>query len=221
MTNRKLWNVCKRLCNAERIDALRKVMIALEPPTVSGLADCLRIKEPATSQYLAQLADECGLVVAERFGRYVTYRPEADPEDSKSEILVHLLKDYFRREADTLHLPFATPQPPPTFVSQLPALANEDRARICCHLRHTRSMTVPSLIKFLGQCESGVRRHLKIISVCGMGELQGATFIWHEPRDPMIKAILDLFDRGAPSNTPPVNYCNGTSSKPDATSKSP
>lgn len=208
MINRKLWYVCKRPCNAERIDALRKVMISLEPPSVSHIADCLRIKEPATSQYLAQLEGDCGLIVAERFGRYVTYRPGADLEDPQSETLVRLLKDFFRREVDTLHLPFATPQPPPPFVSQLPALANEDRARICCHLRHTGSVTVPSLIRFLGQCESGVRRHLRIISESGMGELHGATFTWREPNDPVTKAILDLFDHNTPSNTRPVNYCN-------------
>jgi len=208
MTNRKLWYVCKRLCNAERIDALRKVMIALEPLSVSHIADSLRIKEPATSQYLAQLEDDCGLVTAERSGRYVKYRPGADPEDPRSEILVQLLKDFFRREADTLHLPFATPQPLPAFAGRLPALANEDRARICCHLRHTRSMTIPALIKFLGQCESGVRRHLKIISDCGMGELQGSTFTWREPNDPIMKTLLDLFDHDTPSNTRPVNYCN-------------
>jgi len=208
MTNRKLWHVCKRLCNAERIDALRKVMISLEPLSVSHIADSLRIKEPATSQYLAQLEDDCGLVIPERSGRYVKYRPGADLEDPRSEILARLLKDFFRREADTLHLPFATPQPPPPFVSQLPALANEDRAQICCHLRHTGSMTVPSLVKFLGQCESGVRRHLKIISDCRMGELQGATFTWHEPNDLITKALLDLFDHDNPSYTRPVNYCN-------------
>ena len=100
MSSRELWYVCKRLMNAERVDALRKVMLAPEPMIVTQLADMLRIKEPATSQYLTQLEVDCGLVASIREGRYVSYPPKADPDDPRCEVLSGVLRRCFKDESD-------------------------------------------------------------------------------------------------------------------------
>lgn len=194
MIHRKLWSVCKRLSNAERLDALRKVLLSLDAMSVSQISEKLHLQEAATSQYLAQLEFDCGLIAPERKGRYVCYRPEADPEDPRCEKLLQALQDFFRQEAQTLRLPLAYPQSAPAFARGLPALSNEGRIRICLHLRHGGNPSIALLYKLINQCESGIRRHLDIIAKAGLGEWRNTGYFWKEPTDPILRLFLDLLE---------------------------
>ena len=194
MIHRELWTVCKRLSNAERIDALRKVLLAPDAMSVSQISDKLHLQEAATSQYLAQLEFDCGLIAPERKGRYVCYRPEADSEDPRCEKLLQALQDFFRQEAQTLKLPLAYPQPAPSFAHGLPALSNEGRIRICLYLRHGGEPSVAILSKLINQCDSGIRRHLNIIANAGFGEWRNSGYFWREPTNPILRLFLDLFE---------------------------
>ena len=198
MSSRELWYVCKRLMNAERVDALRKVMLAPEPMIVTQLADMLRIKEPATSQYLTQLEVDCGLVASIREGRYVSYAPKADPDAPRCEVLSGVLRRCFKDESDRLGLSLAGPREAPSFVQGLAGLSNEGRVRICLHLRKHGPCSVSTLSKLINQCDAGIRRHLRIIGDAGL--CQGKDNIWHwrEPNDRVLKTLLDLFARELP-----------------------
>lgn len=195
MANRELCYVCKRLSNAERVDALRKVLLAPEAMTVSQISDRLHLKEAATSQYLAQLEFDCGLIAPVRKGRYVRYRPEADPDDPRCERLLLTLQDFFRQEAHTLRLPVAQPQPAPAFALGLPAFSNAGRIRLCLHLRHGDDPSIAVLSKLINQCDSGIRRHLNIIAQAGLGEWRNSGYSWHEPNDPILLIFLELFEK--------------------------
>ena len=90
METRAFWKVCKKLANEERIDVLRKVMTAFETDglPVGQIADAVRIGQPATSTYLAQLQNECGLVACARTGRYCLYRSKDDNPLPRAEELL-------------------------------------------------------------------------------------------------------------------------------------
>ena len=194
----QLWHICKRLTNSERVDALRKVMLAHDPPTVGNVAESLRLKEPATSLYLAQLKLDCGLVAPRREGRYVSYAPEPDPDDPRCAILVRVLKNFFKEESSRLRLPFALPQSAPAFVRSLPALANEGRARICIRLRRAGRSSIPELMKLLNQCDAGIRRHVGIIAKANLCTCSDGLCSWQEPQDPIIVTFLNLMDKEIP-----------------------
>ena len=70
--SKPFWKVCKKLANEERIDVLRHVMISLEEEgiPVGQICDMVKLGQPATSTYLAQLQNDCGLVASTREGRY-------------------------------------------------------------------------------------------------------------------------------------------------------
>lgn len=191
----QLWYICKRLTNPERVDALRKVMLAHDPMTVSNIAESLRLKEPATSLYLSQLELDCGLVAPIREGRYVSYAPEPDPDDPRCEILVRIFKEFFKAEAERLKLPLALPQPAPAFVWAFPALANEGRAKICIHLRRHGKSSIAALMKLLGQCDAGIRRHIGIIAKAGLCAWSNGICSWQEPDDPILIAFLSLVEK--------------------------
>jgi DNA-binding transcriptional ArsR family regulator len=80
MKTREFWKVCKKLANEERLDVLRHVILspADEGITVGQIADVVRLGQPATSIYLAQLQNDCGLVSSSREGRYCLYRAKPD-----------------------------------------------------------------------------------------------------------------------------------------------
>ena len=57
------WKVCRKLANEERLDVLRRVMISSTKQglSVGQVSDMVRLGQPATSTYLAQLQNDCGL----------------------------------------------------------------------------------------------------------------------------------------------------------------
>lgn len=194
METRAFWKVCKKLANEERIDVLRKVMTAFETDglPVGQIADAVRIGQPATSTYLAQLQNECGLVACARTGRYCLYRAEPDPNDPKMTILFPALKNFFRAEA-TGHAFFNGTRPaPPRFLSVLPALSNAARVQLLGHIRSELRTNHAKLAKHSGISALNVRRHIACIESCGLVNYDGNDIVWTEPADALSRIFIDL-----------------------------
>ena len=91
MKTREFWKVCKKLANEERIDVLRKVMAASEKEglPVGQIADAVRLGQPATSTYLAQLQNECGLFIGNIYGGgHITDYTPNDPDIRSPKVMV-------------------------------------------------------------------------------------------------------------------------------------
>ena len=137
MKAREFWKVCKKLSNEERLDVLRKVMSSPEEGglPVGQIADAVRLGQPATSTYLAELQDACGLVASRRAGRYCLYYPAPDISDAKAVALFKALTRFFLAERAGW-APINGSRPlTPRFLSVLPALANATRARLLGFIR--------------------------------------------------------------------------------------
>jgi len=186
-------NFCKRLANRERFDVLRQVACAMtdEGLTVGEISDLVRLKQPATSQYLAQLESECGLVRAQREGRYVVYRFAPNPAFAPAVELGPLLGRYFRDEAAAHHFRRGRMDDPP-FLRTFDALGNADRARVALFLRGQRSATKVDVQVALKLTELNARRHLSGLCDRGFLALDNPAFRWLEPPDSISRNLLDF-----------------------------
>ena len=188
------WKVCKKLANEERIDILRHVMISPEKEglPVGHISDMVRLGQPATSIYLAQLQNDCGLVASTRNGRYCLYRATPDASDERIVTLFAAMQKFFRAEsAGFVFVNGRRPKPPP-FLSILPALANVARVRLLQIVRTEKRTDKPGLMKATGQTELNVRRHVASLSDCGLVDINGSEIVWHEPSDPLSRLFIQL-----------------------------
>ena len=150
--SKPFWKVCKKLANEERIDVLRHVMISLEEEgtPVGQISDMVKLGQPATSTYLAQLQNDCGLVASTREGRYCLYRAAPDVSDERIVTLFAALQKFFRAEsAGFVFVNGRRPKPPP-FLSVLPALANEARVRLLQIVKTEKRTDKSTLMKSTG-----------------------------------------------------------------------
>jgi len=192
--SKPFWKVCKKLANEERIDVLRHVMISPEKEgiPVGQISDMVKLGQPATSIYLAQLQNDCGLVASTREGRYCLYRATPDVSDERIMTLFAALQKFFRAEsAGFVFVNGRRPKPPP-FLSILPALANEARVRLLQIVRTEKSMDKPRLMKATGLTELNVRRHVACLVDCGLSEINGCEIVWHEPSDSLSRLFIQL-----------------------------
>lgn len=174
-------NVCKRLSNPERWAVLRQVVISADGfgSTVSDISGNTHLGVSATSQYLAQLESECGLVRARREGRYVNYLFEVKGALPWTAELGPALRKHFRggdgRE-----------------VVILPALANAARVQVVGALRRMGRATKPDLQKATKMSEINVRRHLAILVESWLATEDGGVFVFEEPHDSLSRVFLEL-----------------------------
>lgn len=193
MKNREFWRVCKKLNNEERLDVLRRVMIAPEEGLPVGhIADMVHLEQPSTSVYLSQLERDCGLLASTREGRYCIYRAWADRDDKKASALFEALKKYFRDECR--RFVFVNGKRPriPEFFTVLPALANERRVKVVAFLRRVKSTDKASIMKETGMTELNVRRHVSSLVECGLVDVYGPELVWREPDDELSRLFVDL-----------------------------
>jgi len=192
MNEPSFTNFCRRLSNRERLDVLRQVACAMTDGglTVGDIADLVRLKQPATSQYLAQLEAECGLVRAQREGRYVVYRYEPNPDFAPATEFGSVLRKYLRDER----------KGEPPFLRTLDALGNADRARVALFLRERGASAKVDVQAALELTELNARRHLSGLCERGLLAFDNPSFRWLEPADPISRKLLD-FSRY-------VTYCN-------------
>ena len=181
MRERDFCNVCKRLSNAERWSVLRQVAISADGfgSKVGDISANTHLGVSATSQYLSQLEDECGLVASRREGRYVCYEFVQDREDSRAvELGAALRKHFCGGDGHEVLI--------------LPALANEARVGVVAALRKVGRATKAELQKMTGLTEINVRRHLGVMINVGLAEQSGQGFSFVEPRDELARLFLGL-----------------------------
>ena len=194
MKAREFWKVCKKLSNEERLDVLRKVMSSPEEGglPVGQIADAVRLGQPATSTYLAELQDVCGLVASRRAGRYCLYYPAPDISDAKAVALFKALTRFFLAERAGW-APINGSRPlTPRFLSVLPALANATRARLLGFIRAEGRTDRTKIVKATGLTELNMRRHLACIAACGLATVSGDDVAWCEPSDETSRILIDL-----------------------------
>jgi len=158
-------NLCKRLSNPERWHVLGIVAMADRDfgLIVTDISNRTRLGVSATSQYLAQLEDECGLVRSKREGRYVSYCFEAGTADARiAKLGVPLWRRFCIEGGAT--------------VSILPALANANRLKVVAALRKAGLASKAELQKATGMTEINVRRHLSIMLDAGLAVSDGLSF---------------------------------------------
>ena len=194
MKKREFWKVCKKLANEERIDVLRKVMASPDKDgiPVGQIADAVRIGQPATSIYLAQLQDACGLVACTRQGRYCLYRAVPDPSDAKIGALFRPLKKYFMEETPDWKSANGVRPPAPPFLPVLPALANAMRVRLLGFVRAEKRTSRERIVKETGISDINVRRHLSCIVSCGLAREENDAIVWCEPDNALSRLFIDL-----------------------------
>ena len=192
--SKPFWKVCKKLANEERIDVLRHVMISPEKEgiPVGQISEMIKLGQPATSIYLAQLQNDCGLVASTRDGRYCLYRAMPDASDKRIVTLFAALQKFFRDEsAGFVFVNGRRPKTPP-FLSILPALANEARVRLLQIAKTEKRTDKPTLMKSTGLTELNVRRHIACLSDCGLVDINGSEIVWREPSDPLSRLFIQL-----------------------------
>jgi DNA-binding transcriptional ArsR family regulator len=194
MSKRAFWKVCKKLANEERIDVLRKVMCSPEEEgvPVGQIADAVRIGQPATSTYLAELKDVCGLVDCTRAGRYCLYRAVPDYSDEKAVKIFHVLRKSFREEMHGWVSANGARPPAPPYLCILPALANEKRVRLVAFIRSERRTAQKEIANATGLSELNVYRHLICLVACGLVDMDGERVTWREPVDPVSSTFIEL-----------------------------
>ena len=194
MKTREFWKVCKKLANEERLDVLRKVMTIPEADglPVGQIADAVHAGQPATSIYLAELQDTCGLVASRRAGRYCLYYPAPDASDAKAVALFEALRKFFLAERPAWTSVNGTRPPAPRFLAVLPALANATRVRLLGFIRTEGRTDRAKIGKATGFTELNMRRHLSYIATCGLVNVCGDDVVWCEPSDETSRTLLDL-----------------------------
>ena len=194
MKKREFWKVCKKLANEDRLDVLRKVMTLPEEGglPVGQIADAVHAGQPATSIYLSELQDTCGLVASCRAGRYCLYYPAADTSDAKAVALFKTLREFFLAERAAWASVNGTRPPTPRFLSILPALANATRVRLLGVIRAEGRTDRAKIGKATGLTDLNLRRHLSCIVTCGLANVCGDDVVWCEPSDETSRILLDL-----------------------------
>ena len=188
------WKICKKLANEERINVLRQVMISPEKDglPVGQISDMVRLGQPATSIYLAQLQNDCGLVASTRDGKYCLYRAMPDESDTRVVTLFAAMQKFFRAESAGFVFVNGRRPKPPKFLSVLPALANEARVRLLQIVRTETRTNKPTLMKSTGMTELNVRRHVACLADCGLVDINGSEIVWCEPSDPLSRLFIQL-----------------------------
>ena len=194
MKEREFWKVCKKLNNEERVDVLRRVMSSMDKDglPVGQISGFVRIEQPATSTYLMQLENDCGLVSSQRAGRYCLYRAEPDHADEKAACLFAALKRYFMNETRGLKFVNGNRPEKPAFMAVLPALANKVRAKVVGILREKGRMDKPALMKETGLGELNISRHMACIVECGLSGIEDGAYVWREPDDEIARLFIQL-----------------------------
>lgn len=191
---KKFWKVCKKLANDERLDVLRRVMISPDDDglPVGQISDMVSLGQPATSIYLAQLQNDCGLVASSRDGRYCLYRAKPVASDKRIATLFAALQKYFLEESAGFVFVDGRRLRQPLFMSILPALANEARVRLLRIARTEKRTNKAQLMKATGLTELNVRRHVACLQECGLVEIDSGAIAWREPSDPLSRLFIQL-----------------------------
>ncbi len=187
-------NLCRVLMNRERLNLLRKAMMAplREGLPVSRLADMAWLKPATARRHLRILVDDCGLLETVRDGRLVSFRARKNADDADLQRLVSALLRFFLVEGRGGCDVNGEMAPNPSFVKLLPALSNEVRVRMLSEIRKGGALTKQVLVARCGLPESDLRRHLRVLLDSGLVVVNGDAFSFVEPADALSRLFLSI-----------------------------
>lgn len=153
--------------------------------TVSDVARDVKMPLTAASEYLRAL-NARGLLRANRDGRWVLYRMQADPGVPHAGVLLRALASTFRARAQPLEEAFAalTGFTHPRRIALAQALAGGP-------------LDLKTLRRQSGISVQAALRHLRKLGKRGYVLKRGDRYVCGHPRTPLAKALLDLAVRTA------------------------
>lgn len=174
-----LWRTCRVLANRVRLRILGKLF---EHPgqTVSAIGARLRLSRPVASRYLREL-NARGLIAAQRSGKWVFYRPNADQSVRGAAALLRALKKTFDAEQ----------QPIETIFRQVTAFTHPRRLMIMQALRF-HSHTFSSLRTETGLPERALSRHLRKLKNRGYVVISQNRYRCSMPNNALSRILLVL-----------------------------
>ena len=187
-------NLCKLLMNRERLNLLRKAMMApcREGLPVSRLADMAWLKPATARRHLRILVEDCGLIEEVRDGRLVSFRARENADDENLRRLVSALLRFFLVEGRGGCDVNGEMASDPPFVTLLPALSNVVRVRMLSEIRKDGSLARQALVARCGLPESDLRRHLRILLESGLVSVKDDVFSFVEPADTLSQLFLSI-----------------------------
>ncbi len=187
-------NLCKLLMNRERLNLLRKAMMApcREGLPVSRLADMAWLKPATARRHLRILVEDCGLIEVVRDGRLVSFRAREDADNENLRRLVSALLRFFLVEGRGGCDVNGEMAPDPPFVTLLPALSNAVRVRMLSEIRKDGALARQALVARCGLPESDFRRHLRVLLESGLVGVKDDVFSFVVPADTLSQLFLSI-----------------------------
>ena len=184
-----LCEMCRKLSNPNRLDFLIRLYRGVETPdfagfNVSGAQEGSKLNQPATSEYLRQLAD-LRLARRERVGRQVIYRPDFSRATIPVAEIAAMIAERMRGRSDDVSFG-------PIFRVMMGSL----RSRVVRHIASGESGVVEFLCERFGVRESDLHRALRpaidadVLSL-DVKCLDGA-YRYITPADPIARRIIEL-----------------------------
>ena len=184
-----LCEMCRKLSNPNRLDFLIRLYRGVETPdfagfNVSGAQEGSKLNQPATSEYLRQLAD-LRLARRERVGRQVIYRPDFSRATIPVAEIAAMIAERMRGRSDDISFG-------PIFRVMMGSL----RSRVVRHIASGESGVVEFLCERFGVRESDLHRALRPAIDADVLSLDvkclDGTYRYITPADPIARRIVEL-----------------------------
>lgn len=184
-----LCEMCRKLNNPNRLDFLIRLYRDIDTPdfagfNVNGAREGSKLNQPATSEYLRQLAD-LRLARRERVGRQVIYRPDFTRAAIPIAEIATMIAERVRGRSDDV-----------SFGPIFRVMMGSVRSRVVRHIASGESGGVEFLCERFGVRESDLHHALRpaidadILSL-DMKCLDG-TYRYITPADPIARRIVEL-----------------------------
>lgn len=184
-----LCEMCRKLNNPNRLDFLIRLYRDIDTPdfagfNVNGAREGSKLNQPATSEYLRQLAD-LRLARRERVGRQVIYRPDFTRAAIPVAEIATMIAERVRGRSDDVSFG-------PIFRVMMGSL----RSRVVRHIASGESGVVEFLCERFGVRESDLHRALRPAIDADVLSLDvkclDGTYRYITPADPIARRIVEL-----------------------------
>ena len=184
-----LCEMCRKLSNPNRLDFLIRLYRGVETPdfagfNVSGAQEGSKLNQPATSEYLRQLAD-LRLARRERVGRQVIYRPDFSRAAIPVAEIATMIAERVRDKSGDV-----------SFAPIFRVMMGSVRSRVVRHIASGESGGVEFLCERFGVRESDLHRVLRPAIDADVLSLDGkcldGTYRYITPADPIARRIVEL-----------------------------
>ena len=184
-----LCEMCRKLNNPNRLDFLIRLYRDFDMPdsagfNVNGAQEGSKLNQPATSEYLRQLAD-LRLVRRERSGRQVIYRPDFSRAEIPVAEIAAMIAERVRGRSDDI-----------SFGPIFRVLMGSVRSRVVRHIASGESGGVEFLCERFGVRESDLHRALQPAIDADVLSLDvkclDGTYRYITPADPIARRMVEL-----------------------------